>query len=124
MFRLDDLSGEVTEFLELLFEPLEDGRAVDGEGDAANPAALWMFFFWEVTTLCSFFLIGYTKTEEAINNSFRALTMNLLGGLAFVLAIIVMGNYFEAGTVELSEVLEYGVKHESYPKVHFFATFL
>ena len=25
----------------------------------------WLFFFWEVTTLCSFLLIGYTQTAEA-----------------------------------------------------------
>ena len=74
---------------------------------------IWMYFFWEVTTLCSFFLIGYTKTPEAVRNSFHALTMNLLGGLAFVCAIIVMGNYFTmTGTVELSVVLDYGVAYK------------
>ncbi|MEI6101028.1 MAG: proton-conducting transporter membrane subunit [Eubacteriales bacterium] len=49
---------------------------------------IWMFFFWEVTTLCSFILIGYSKTKEAVRNSFRALWMNLLGGLAFSIAIV------------------------------------
>jgi len=49
---------------------------------------LWVYFFWEVTTLCSFLLIGYTKTDEAINNAFSALWMNLLGGIAFTCAII------------------------------------
>lgn len=48
----------------------------------------WIYFFWEVTTLCSFLLIGYTRTEEAVNNSFRALWMNLLGGLGFACAIL------------------------------------
>ena len=48
---------------------------------------LWLYFFWEVTTICSFVLIGYTKTEEAANNAFSALTMNLLGSLAFIVAI-------------------------------------
>jgi len=24
---------------------------------------VWVYFFWEITTLCSFLLIGYTKTE-------------------------------------------------------------
>ena len=47
----------------------------------------WMYFFWEITSLCSFLLIGYTKTEEATNNAFRALWMNLLGGLGFAGAI-------------------------------------
>lgn len=48
---------------------------------------MWIYFFWEITSLCSFLLIGYTKTEEAITNSFRALWMNLLGGLGFAGAI-------------------------------------
>ncbi len=49
---------------------------------------LWVFFFWEITTLCSFLLIGYSETEEATSNSFLALWMNLLGGVAFIAAII------------------------------------
>ncbi|MBQ2670630.1 MAG: NADH-quinone oxidoreductase subunit L, partial [Clostridia bacterium] len=49
---------------------------------------LWLYFFWEVTSVASFLLIGYTRTQEAVNNSFRALWMNLLGGLAFAAAII------------------------------------
>ncbi|PKL65794.1 MAG: NADH-quinone oxidoreductase subunit L [Methanomicrobiales archaeon HGW-Methanomicrobiales-3] len=49
---------------------------------------IWVYFFWEVTTLCSFLLIGYTKTDEATNNAFLALWMNLLGGIAFAGAII------------------------------------
>jgi ech hydrogenase subunit A len=67
---------------------------------------VWLFFFWEITTLCSFFLIGFTKTPEAIRNSFRALIMNLLGGLAFVLAIVYTGANLQ--TLELSTLLEMG----------------
>ena len=48
----------------------------------------WMFLFWEITTLCSFLLIGYTQTEEALRNARRALVMNLAGGVAFALAIV------------------------------------
>ena len=67
---------------------------------------IWMYFFWEITSLSSFWLIGYTRTEEAINNSFRALIMNLLGGLGFVVGIIILGIVFQ--TVELSTMLTYG----------------
>lgn len=67
---------------------------------------VWLYFFWEITTLCSFFLIGYTKTPEAIKNSFRALIMNLVGGLSFVLAIVVLGKFY--GTIELSQMLLIG----------------
>ena len=41
---------------------------------------LWIFFFWEVTTIASFLLIGYAETEESTKNAFLALVMNLLGG--------------------------------------------
>ena len=67
---------------------------------------VWLYFFWEITTLCSFFLIGFTRTKEAINNSFRALIMNLLGGLGFVLGIIVLGNM---GTLELNQLITAGL---------------
>ncbi|MGN0163020.1 MAG: NADH-quinone oxidoreductase subunit L [Candidatus Ornithomonoglobus sp.] len=49
---------------------------------------IWIYFFWEITSVSSFLLIGYTRTKEAVNNSFRALWMNLLGGLGFALAIV------------------------------------
>ncbi|MCR5775740.1 MAG: NADH-quinone oxidoreductase subunit L [Lachnospiraceae bacterium] len=48
----------------------------------------WMYFFWEITSVCSFLLIGYSKTPEAVTNSFRALWMNLLGGCGFMAAIV------------------------------------
>lgn len=48
---------------------------------------LWLYFFWEITTLCSFWLIGYKGTEESLRNARRALVMNLAGGLAFAGAI-------------------------------------
>ncbi|MBR5259171.1 MAG: NADH-quinone oxidoreductase subunit L [Eggerthellaceae bacterium] len=48
---------------------------------------VWMFTAWEITTVCSFLLIGFTKTEEAINNAFRQIVMNLAGGIAFVVAL-------------------------------------
>ena len=69
---------------------------------------IWMFFFWEITTLCSFLLIGFSKTPEAINNSFRAVIFNLIGGCAFVAAIIMMG--FTAGNFELSNLLDIGAQ--------------
>ncbi len=49
---------------------------------------LWLYFFWEVTTFCSFMLIAHDKTEIAIRNATKALWMNMLGGVAFVAAII------------------------------------
>jgi len=63
---------------------------------------MWLFFCWEITTFCSFFLIGYSREEQAIKNAFRALKMNLLGGLAFSGAIIYL--FINAHTVELNQL--------------------
>ena len=68
---------------------------------------LWMFTGWEVTTVCSFLLIGFTKTEEAIRNSFRQIIMNLLGGIAFL-----VGMYFTVvnfNTLSFDAFLAFGV---------------
>jgi ech hydrogenase subunit A len=43
----------------------------------------WMLFFWEITTLCSFFLIAYREDRESRESAFRALWMNVIGGIAF-----------------------------------------
>lgn len=48
---------------------------------------VWMFTGWEITTLCSFLLIGYTQTEEAIANAFRQIVMNIAGGIGFLVAL-------------------------------------
>lgn len=64
---------------------------------------LWLFFFWEITTLCSFFLIGYKNSSEAINNAFRALTINMLGGVCFILGIVYL--YYNFGVAELDKML-------------------
>jgi ech hydrogenase subunit A len=66
----------------------------------------WMFFFWEVTSACSFWLIGYSQTQEAIQNAFRALKLNLLGGLGFALAIVYLT--FSNKTVEMDQMLALG----------------
>lgn len=75
---------------------------------------VWMFFFWEITTYCSFFLIGYNglfhqkefEDKIATRNAFRAFIMTSLGGLGFIIGIILLGNGL--GTLELSTMLAYG----------------
>lgn len=64
---------------------------------------MWLYFFWEITTLCSFLLIGYTKTEEANNNAYTALLLNLLGGLAFAVALAYLAS--KTGILELDKML-------------------
>ena len=69
----------------------------------------WIFFFWEITTISSFLLIGYSETEEATRNAFRALVMNLLGGIAFVVALIFLAaTEATSGGIDLARVLASG----------------
>jgi ech hydrogenase subunit A len=69
---------------------------------------MWVFFFWEITTISSFLLIGYSETDEATRNAFRALVMNLLGGVAFVAAIIYLAAEPASGGIDLARVLASG----------------
>ncbi|WML67348.1 MAG: Ech hydrogenase subunit A [Methanoregula sp. SKADARSKE-2] len=68
---------------------------------------VWVYFFWEITTLSSFLLIGYTKTDEAIANSFTALWMNLIGGVAFSVAILSLAT-LGGGMMGLDQLLASG----------------
>lgn len=63
-----------------------------------------LLFFWEVTTLCCYALIGHDKTPEAIGSAMRALWMNLIGGAGFVFAIIYAFNGL--GTLSLAEIIK------------------
>jgi ech hydrogenase subunit A len=46
---------------------------------------------WEVTTLCSFMLIGFDADEVAVLAARRALAYNLLGGIALGAAVLLAG---------------------------------
>lgn len=70
---------------------------------------MWLFAAWEITTVCSFLLIGYTKTEEAMKNAFRQIIMNMLGGLGFLAAL-----YFCAiaiHTLSFFDFLVFGIQN-------------
>ena len=67
---------------------------------------VWIYFFWEITSVISFLMIGYTRSDEAVSNSFCALWMNLLGGLGFAVAIALMAQIH--GTLQLLEVVNIG----------------
>ena len=70
---------------------------------------VWMFTGWEVTTVCSFLLIAYTRTEEAIKNAFRQIIMNLLGGLGFLAALYLSA--IQLGTLSFLEFLQIGIQN-------------
>ena len=56
---------------------------------------LWLFFFWEVTTLCSYLLIGHTGTEQAKRSAVTAAEYTLGGGAALILGIVLCIHYFD-----------------------------
>ena len=64
---------------------------------------LWLYFFWEVTTLCCYQLINHDQTDESNKSAIRALWMNLIGGVAFVFALILIFN--TSDTLAISEVI-------------------
>lgn len=68
---------------------------------------MWLECFWEVTSVCSFLLIGYTRTDEAITNSFRALWMNLVGGLGF--AVVILIGAYKFSTFNLYDIISLNV---------------
>jgi ech hydrogenase subunit A len=65
-----------------------------------------LHFFWEMTTLCSFLLIGYNGDAESRNKAFLALNINLLGGVAFAAAIMYVAGRF--GFIELETLTRFG----------------
>ena len=74
-----------------------------------SQSLIWMYFFWEITSVTSFLLIGYTRSEEAINNSFKALWMNLLGGCGIAAAIAV--GILAFNTVNLYDIINLAIEH-------------
>ncbi|MCE5297137.1 MAG: hypothetical protein LLG16_08575, partial [Euryarchaeota archaeon] len=62
----------------------------------------WLFFFWEVTTLCSYMLISHDGTPRAYVSAERALKYTLIGALAFSMAMVLLIEDFP--TLEMSEM--------------------
>lgn len=77
-----------------------------------SASLVWMYFFWEITSITSFLLIGYTKSREAIDNSFKALWMNLLGGLGIAVAIAYLIQVY--GTTDLYDAIDVAVANPTY----------
>jgi ech hydrogenase subunit A len=65
---------------------------------------MWLYFFWEITTVCSFLLIGYKDDKASRESAFRALNMNLLGGVVFAVGLFVL--YSSSGIMELDKLLQ------------------
>ncbi|HBM57842.1 MAG TPA: Na(+)/H(+) antiporter subunit A [Citreicella sp.] len=63
-----------------------------------------LFVFWELTTLTSYLLIGFShEAEKSRRNALQALFVTGAGGLAFLAGLILMG--FAAGSTSISEII-------------------
>lgn len=63
-----------------------------------------IFVFWELTSVSSYFLIGYYfDDEKSRRNALQALLVTGLGGMGLLAGMIILGTV--AGSLELSEIL-------------------
>lgn len=64
--------------------------------------AVNLFFFWELTSFTSFFLIGfYSDQEKSRKNALQALVVTSVGGIALLIALLAMG--VSTGSLYFSE---------------------
>ncbi|MHA6798408.1 hydrogen gas-evolving membrane-bound hydrogenase subunit E [Bounagaea algeriensis] len=64
---------------------------------------LTVYVFWELTTICSFLLVGQAGvSRESRRSSVQALMVTTLGGLVMLLGFVVLGE--SAGTYRISEL--------------------
>lgn len=64
---------------------------------------LFLYTFFEITSLCSFWLIGFDRTFAATKNALKALWMNSLGGLALLIAVTLFYTHLE--TLDMREII-------------------
>ncbi|MEU3017197.1 DUF4040 family protein [Nocardiopsis sp. NPDC007018] len=61
-----------------------------------------LFVFWELTTICSFYLIGLSG-PGAVRPAIRTFLLTAMGGLALLTAVVLL--WVRTGTTRLSEIL-------------------
>ncbi|APU17443.1 MULTISPECIES: hydrogen gas-evolving membrane-bound hydrogenase subunit E [Actinoalloteichus] len=63
-----------------------------------------LYVFWELTTVCSFLLVGQDGTGKKMRrSSVQALLVTVFGGLTMLMGIIMLGH--AAGTFRISEIV-------------------
>lgn len=78
---------------------------------------LLLFIFWELTSISSFFLIGFNNdNNESRKSAITALTVTGMGGFFLMAGLILLGNI--AGTYQISSLILHKdqiVSHQLYP---------
>jgi multicomponent Na+:H+ antiporter subunit A len=73
-------------------------------GVVTSDDLILLFVFWELTSITSFFLIGYKhESEESRANALQGLFVTAGGGLAMLAGFVLLGTM--AGTYRISELL-------------------
>ncbi len=73
-----------------------------------------LFVFWEITTISSYLLIGFSSDEaKSRRSALQALLVTGTGGLALLAGMILLGNV--AGSFELSVILQQGDMIRAHP---------
>ncbi|MEM6421670.1 MAG: proton-conducting transporter membrane subunit, partial [Pseudomonadota bacterium] len=77
-----------------------------------------LFVFWEMTTVASFLLVGFShKTDKARRNAWQALLVTGTGGLALLAGLVLLAS--AAGSTRLSEIIVMDglTEHALYPGI-------
>ena len=82
---------------------------------------LVLFIFWEITSVASFFLIGFDHhAEKSRQAALQALLITGFGGLCLFFAVIITGNI--TGTYVISELLEQSIHLGNHPHYYLILT--
>lgn len=82
---------------------------------------LVLFVFWEITSVASFFLIGFDHhAEKSRQAALQALLITGFGGLCLFFAVILTGNI--TGTYVISELLEQSIHLGNHPYYYLILT--
>ena len=79
-------------------------------GLVVSPNFLQLFLFWEMTTICSWALISYTREEKALWGGFKAFLMTHVGGLCFLVALILLYLHNQSFSFGALDRLEPGMR--------------
>lgn len=71
---------------------------------------LFLYAFFEFTTLCSFLLINYDKSFIATKNALRALWMNSFGGVALLTAVVLF--YVKLETLDIRQLIDLSIGND------------
>jgi len=82
-------------------------------GVAISPNFFQLFMFWEMTTVCSWALISFHQNDSSLRAGFKALIMTHVGGVFFLVGILVLfvatGSFEFAALAQLSGGVRAGV---------------